>query len=101
VEGILQLAFGVSSILATVAALALAAACLSPLGRRDAAGSAHPAAALALTGYFISAAVCPACGAFPVPLVGLGMSFPVGYWLGVGLLCATANFPNRTRLEPN
>jgi hypothetical protein len=24
--------------------------------------------------------------AFPVPLVGVGMSFPVGYWLGIALL---------------
>jgi hypothetical protein len=33
-------------------------------------------------------AILPAAGVFPVPLVGLGMSFPVGYWMGMALLCA-------------
>jgi hypothetical protein len=87
VEGIFRLAFTISPVLAAVAALALAAASLSPFAIR-AASSTKRTAALALTGYFISAAVCPAFGAFPVPLVGLGMSFPVGYWLGIALVCA-------------
>jgi hypothetical protein len=89
-EGIFPLAFGVSPVLAAAAALALAAASLAPLALRTAAGAVHRTAALALSGYFVSAAICPAFGAFPVPLVGLGMSFPVGYWLGIALLCANA-----------
>jgi hypothetical protein len=88
VEGIFSLAFGVSPVLAVTAALTLAAASLSPLVIRNAGDASHRIAALALTGYFISAGVCSAFGAFPVPLVGLGMSFPVGYWLGIALLCA-------------
>ena len=88
VEGIFALAAGVSPLLAGAAGIALAAASLAPLSLRPAAIASQRIAALALTGYFISAAICPAFGAFPVPLVGLGMSFPVGYWLGVALLCA-------------
>lgn len=91
VEGIFPLAFGVSPLLAAAAGVALAAASLAPLGFRSAADASHRAAALALTGYFISAALCPAFGAFPVPLVGLGMSFPVGYWLGIALLTGKGN----------
>lgn len=88
VEGIFPLLWGVSWALAMAAALALAATCVAPLrswftsadGRRD--------AGLALTIYFTAIAVTPLLGAYPVPLVGLGMSFPVGYWLGTALLCA-------------
>jgi hypothetical protein len=46
-------------------------------------------------GYFISVGICPNFGAFPVPLIGLGMSFPVGYWLGIALLCAKGSFSSR------
>jgi hypothetical protein len=91
VEGIFPLAFAASPVLAAFAALALAAASFAPLAIRASAGSAHWTAALALTGYFVSAAICPAFGAFPVPLVGLGMSFPVGYWLGIALLCGNGS----------
>ena len=87
VEGIFALALSVAPALAAVAAIGLAAASLAPLPIGFAAGAAHRNAALALSGYFVSVAICPAFGAFPVPLVGLGMSFPVGYWLGIALLC--------------
>lgn len=87
-EGVFRLALGISPLLAAAAGLALAAASLAPLGLRTTAGASHRTAARALTGYFVSAAICPAFAAFPVPLVGLGMSFPVGYWLGIALLCA-------------
>jgi hypothetical protein len=88
VEGIFPLAFAVSPVLAAAGALALAAASLAPLAIGNAAGAQHRITALALTGYFVAAGVCPVLGVFPVPLVGLGMSFPVGYWLGIALLCA-------------
>jgi hypothetical protein len=88
VEGIFSLALNVSPALAGAAALALVAVCVAPLAIRATAGTARRSAALALAGYFAAVAICPAFGAFPVPLVGLGMSFPVGYWLGVALLCA-------------
>jgi hypothetical protein len=95
VEGIFVLAEAVSPVLAAVAALALAATFLAPLCIGNTGGGAHGNAALALTGYFASAAICPIFGAFPVPLVGLGMSFPLGYWLGIALLCANrSSMPN-------
>ncbi|MFL6521440.1 MAG: hypothetical protein ACJ8NS_14560 [Chthoniobacterales bacterium] len=93
VEGIFRLALSVSPVLALAAAIALAATSFSPLCLRNTFDSSRGIAALALTGYFISAALCPAFGAFPVPLVGLGMSFPVGSWLGVALLCANRGEP--------
>ena len=104
VEGVLRLANTVSPILAVTAALALMATFLAPLCIRNTAGDTHRIAALALSGYFIAAGICTHFGAFPVPLVGLGMSFPVGYWLGLALLCAkgisrTARHRNRTRQD--
>ena len=87
VEEIFALAAGVSPLLAAAAGLALAAASLSPL---PGAGRAEPrrTAAFALSAYFAGTALAPAFGAYPVPLVGLGMSFPVGWWLAVGLLAS-------------
>lgn len=86
VEQIFALCAAVSPILAVIAGLALAAAALSPLARSSPAG--HPAgdAAIALSAYFVTVSIAPFAGWFPVPLVGLGMSFPVGWWLGTGLL---------------
>jgi hypothetical protein len=86
VEQIFALCVAVSPILAFLAGLALAAAALAPLARSSPAG--HPArdAAVALSAYFVTVSVAPFIGWFPVPLVGLGMSFPVGWWLGMGLL---------------
>lgn len=99
VEGIFRLALDVSPALVALAALALAAASLAPLTRRGANDAPSADAALALAGYFVSAAMCPAFGAFPVPLVGLGMSFPVGYWLGIALLCADARSTPTARAD--
>lgn len=94
VEGIFALSFGVSPLLALAAGAALALASLSPFSARRPDLPAVWDAALALVGYFIGVAISPLFGWFPVPLVGLGMSFPVGYWLGVGLLCAAARSGN-------
>lgn len=80
VEQIFAMCAAVSPILAIIAGLALAAAALAPLAR-----SATPAA-VALSAYFVTVSIAPFLGWFPVPLVGLGMSFPVGWWLGMGLL---------------
>lgn len=85
VELIFCLAADLSLMLAVVAVAALTAACLCPfVAGRD--QEPTRSAALALLGYFAATAAAPALGAFPVPLVGLGMSFPVGFWLGIGLL---------------
>jgi len=89
VEGIFALATQVSPYLGAAAAFALAAASLAPLlaYRGTANGTANGAWALAA--YFTVIALAPALGAFPVPLVGLGMSFPIGHWLAVGLLASS------------
>jgi cell division protein FtsW (lipid II flippase) len=93
VERIFAMCVAVSPILAFIASLALAAASLAPLARSSPAG--HPArdAAIALSAYFVAVSIVPFFGWFPVPLVGLGMSFPVGWWLGMGLLLVTARPP--------
>ncbi|MEA2239896.1 MAG: hypothetical protein QOC81_4620 [Thermoanaerobaculia bacterium] len=99
VEQIFAMCAAVSAILAFIAGLALAAAALAPLGRSSAAG--HPArdAAVALSAYFVTVSIVPFFGWFPVPLVGLGMSFPVGWWLGMGLLVVNARRP-QCRITP-
>jgi cell division protein FtsW (lipid II flippase) len=93
VEQIFAMCAAVSPILAFLAGLALAAAALAPLARSSPAG--HPArdAAVALSAYFVTVSIVPFFGWFPVPLVGLGMSFPAGWWLGMGLLLVIARRP--------
>jgi cell division protein FtsW (lipid II flippase) len=88
VEGILSYLADISLPLAAAAVLALAVTAVIPLRRAPAADEGLADAAKALALHFILVALMPAVGAFPVPLVGLGMSFPVGYLLGVALLCA-------------
>ena len=90
VEEIFSLLADLSLPLGLGAAAALALASLAPLRRARATDTETGNAALALTLYFVAVAIMPAAGAYPVPLVGLGMSFPVGYWLGMALLCARA-----------
>jgi cell division protein FtsW (lipid II flippase) len=88
VELVFSIGWTLAPVLAAVAALALAATCFVPLSIRPSAGEEARDAALALAAYMAAAALCPLFGAFPVPLVGIGMSFVVGYWLAIGLLCA-------------
>jgi hypothetical protein len=87
VEQIFQLGTRLSSELALLAAAALAAAALSPLTIGRTAGDRKDVG-LALAAYFVAVALAPLFGWFPVPLVGLGMSAIVGYWLALGALCA-------------
>lgn len=85
-ELIFALAWRTCALLALLAVAALACTCLSPLvlaGRQEV-----RAASLALSAYFLTVSLAPLFGVFPVPLVGLGMSFPVGFWLGIGGLKA-------------
>jgi hypothetical protein len=84
VEGILHLAWGLSPFIATLAAATLLAAALIPM---VAVQLGAP-----LSCYFLVSALAPALGAFPVPLVGMGVSPILGAWLGVGVLVA-ANAP--------
>jgi hypothetical protein len=85
VEDIFGLALQATPGFAALGAASLAAAAAAPLSLARA-GSSGRSAALALCAYFAVAALAPLAGAYPVPLVGLGMSFPVGWWLGVALL---------------
>lgn len=83
VEQIIQLAHAAAPALAWAAVASLAAipAILFALRLDD-------VAARALALYIAAACVAPIFGWFPVPLVGAGMSFPLGLWLGIGLLAA-------------
>lgn len=90
VEDIFALLADVTPALAIAAGLGLAISSLIPLRRAFRSDDRTGAAAMALALYSVTVALAPLAGAYPVPLVGLGMSFPVGFWLGVGLLCASA-----------
>ena len=87
VEEIVGLAFQVSPLIGSLALILLAAFAAVP------ATLTRPYARLKLAGAALSLclaawAVTPLFGAFPVPLVGVGMSPILGAWLGVGLLAA-------------
>ena len=92
VEQIFAMCVAVSPILAFIAGLALAAAALAPIAPSPVGNPARDAAA-ALAAYFVTVSIVPFFGWFPVPLVGLGMSFPAGWWLGMGLLFVIARRP--------
>ncbi|HET6764336.1 MAG TPA: hypothetical protein VFH27_11710, partial [Longimicrobiaceae bacterium] len=68
---------------------------LSPLlvGKVD--GGQVRTAAWVLAAYLAVSAVSAAIGTFPVPLVGIGMSPVVGFWLGCGSLVAVSRRSNR------
>jgi hypothetical protein len=86
VEEIIQLAAAQSPVLAALCVVSLATAVACPLLARGGAQSkAHPSA-IALCVYFLICSLMPWFGAFPVPLVGMGMSSIVGFWLGIGSL---------------
>ncbi len=83
VEQIIGLAMAAHPALGWAAMVSLAAIPLMLLAMRF-----HDTAARALALYIAAACVAPLFGWFPVPLVGAGMSFPLGLWLGIGLLAA-------------
>lgn len=86
VEGIFTLAWTVSPLLALVAALSLAAAAALPaIATRH---GTDKRTGLALFACLAIACLAPALGAFPVPVVGYGMGFPIGFLLAFGLLLA-------------
>jgi hypothetical protein len=93
VEQIFTMCLAVSPLLAALAGLALAAAALAPLPVSSSTSQPARDGALALSAYFVTVSVAPFLRWFPVPLVGLGMSFPVGFWLGVGVLVVLARRP--------
>lgn len=93
VEGIVGLAFAVSPAAGGLAVLSLAAVGASPVlwTRAGAPGLRLAGAALGLC--LLGWAATPMFGAFPVPLVGVGLSPILGAWLGAGVLAG------RTRAE--
>jgi cell division protein FtsW (lipid II flippase) len=95
VEGIVGLAYALSPPLAIVAVVALGGAALAPMMTATRPErSAARTAALALSAYFVFSALTPLFGAFPVPLVGIGVSPVIGFWMGAGLLVAIASRGN-------
>lgn len=89
VEGIVGLAAALSPAVAALGLLALAGSVLAPLGLARAEPPDRDAA-IALTAYLAVAALAPAFGAFPVPLMGTGISPILGAWLAIGGLMALA-----------
>jgi cell division protein FtsW (lipid II flippase) len=97
VEGVVGLAYALSPPIAVTAVVALGGAALAPM--MVATGperSAARTAALALSAYFVFSALTPLFGAFPVPLVGIGVSPVIGFWMGAGLLAAIASREDAT-----
>ncbi|WP_250633526.1 hypothetical protein [Pinirhizobacter soli] len=90
VEGIIGLANRVSPLLAALAVMALAGTVLIPLLLTRTPSRLVRSAAIGLTIYLSLSAIAPIFGAFPVPLVGMGMSPILGWWLGFGALAGLA-----------
>lgn len=87
VEQIIGLAYTLSPAAAVAALLSLAATAAVPaLLTAPASSPAVRTAGRALGLCLLLWAVMPFLGAFPVPLVGIGMSPIIGAWLGAGLL---------------
>lgn len=88
VEEILALAYGLSPALAFLGVGLIAATATAPaLAVRSAEPDAR-AAGYALTTYIAVCAAVTVAEAFPMPLLGVGMSPIVGFWLAIGLLAA-------------
>lgn len=88
VEGIIGLAFGLSPFIGIMALLTLAGVAGAPVLAiwRQTGATRLAGAALGLC--LLVWAIMPFLGAYPVPLVGMGMSPIIGAWLGAGLLGA-------------
>lgn len=85
-EQIFTMSVSLSPLLAAFAALALAGAVIAPVATLPQSGQSARDSAVALSAYFVAISIAPFFGWFPVPLVGLGMSFPLGWWLGMAML---------------
>lgn len=86
VEGIIRLASAQSTAMAALCIASLAAVTASPLFARNLACADAGPPALALFVYFLTSSLMPLFSAFPVPLVGMGMSPILGFWLGISAL---------------
>jgi cell division protein FtsW (lipid II flippase) len=86
VEGIVGLAFEMTPVLGIAAVIVLFATTGVPLMFLRSKDLAVRAGALGLFGYLTVVSLAPMVGAFPVPLMGMGVSSVVGTWMGIGLL---------------
>lgn len=88
VEEIIELAAQRSLLLAGLAVALLAAVAAAPVAAARSSTPEVRLAATALGACLALWALTPAFGAFPVPLVGIGLSPILGAWLGVGVLAS-------------
>ncbi len=86
VEQIIKLAFALSPLAAGVAVLLLLAVAAAPAVSTRSSAPDLRLAGSSLGLCFLVWAGAPFLGAFPVPLVGVGVSPIIGSWLGIGLL---------------
>lgn len=95
VEEVLGLALALSPALAAAGVLALLAVGLAPvlIARRADPRARFAGEALGL--YLLASAAMPALGAFPTPLVGVGVSPVLGAWMGFGVLAALMRKPRQ------
>ncbi|MDP3401280.1 MAG: hypothetical protein Q8R97_09185 [Brevundimonas sp.] len=88
VEEIVALAFSITPVLAVAVVVLIAATSLAPMLGTRLAGARPSGIAVPLSVHLLLTAGMTLFGAFPMPLLGIGMSPIVGFWLGVGLLAA-------------
>jgi cell division protein FtsW (lipid II flippase) len=88
VEEIIALAWAETPVLAVAAVVLIVATSLGPILGTRPAGARPSGIAAPLSAYLLLTAGMTLFGAFPMPLLGIGMSPIVGFWLGVGLLAA-------------
>jgi len=87
VEGAVGVAWHVSPLIASVAIVCLVLTAAAPLLLADGSPNIR-GAGIALSTYFAITAIAPMIGAYPVPLIGAGMSAITGFWIGFGCLIA-------------
>jgi cell division protein FtsW (lipid II flippase) len=95
VEGIIGLAARWSPLAALLAVAVLASVVLSPLLVGNVEDAPLRTASSVLATYLALSALTPLVGTFPVPLVGIGMSPIIGFWLGCGSLIAVSGGSGR------
>ena len=88
VEGIIGLARTFSVAIDSLCVTTLLAVSASPLLALRDADRRWP---IALSAYFFGCTCMPLFGTFPVPLVGMGMSPIIGFWIGIGALTAACD----------
>mgnify|MGYP003676066507 FL=1 len=100
VEEIVGLAYAVMPLLAVLAVALIATTALVPaLVTRSSRPDIRIGGA-ALSVYCLATVGTTVFGAFPMPLLGIGMSPILGFWLGVGLLAAWIRRESRPAANP-